>query len=64
MVVSNQNVAVAVAGYAQARALVAEQRASLLPTVTLGGGASRAQSNGNTRNNFQASLGVSWEPDV
>ncbi len=31
--VSNQNVAAAVASYAQARALVREQRASLLPTV-------------------------------
>src|SRR6059058_3252396 len=33
--VSNQNVAVAVAAYAQARALVAEQRASLWPMATL-----------------------------
>ena len=62
--VSNQNVAAAVAAYAQARALVAEQRAGLFPSVTLGGGANRAQSSGNTRNNFQASLGASWEPDV
>ena len=62
--VSNQNVAAAVAAYAQARALVAEQRAGLFPSVTLGGGASRAQSNGTNRNNFQASLGAAWEPDV
>ena len=62
--VSNQNVAAAVAAYAQARALVAEQRGALLPAVTLGGGANRAQSNNNTRNNFQASLGTSWEIDV
>ena len=40
--VSNQNVAVAVAAYAQARALVREQRASLFPTVSLNGSASRA----------------------
>ena len=33
--VSNQNVAAAVAAYAQARALVAEQRASLWPSATL-----------------------------
>jgi outer membrane protein TolC len=33
--VSNQNVALAVAAYAQARALVREQRASLFPTVSL-----------------------------
>ena len=62
--VSNQNVAAAVAAYAQARSLVAEQRAGLFPTVTLGSGASRAQSSSNTRNNYQASLGASWEPDV
>ena len=62
--VSNQNVAAAVAAYAQARALVAEQRASLMPSVTLGGGVGRSESNGNTRNNFQASLGTSWEIDV
>ncbi len=66
--VSNQNVAAAVAAYAQARSLVAEQRAGLFPSVTLGGGASRAQSNSNsssnTRTNYQTSLGASWEPDV
>jgi NodT family efflux transporter outer membrane factor (OMF) lipoprotein len=42
--VSNQNVALAVARYAQARALVAQQRASLFPTVDLTGGASRSGS--------------------
>ena len=62
--VSNQNVAAATAAYAQARSLVAEQRAGLFPSVTLGGGANRAQNGGATRNNFQASLGASWEPDV
>jgi NodT family efflux transporter outer membrane factor (OMF) lipoprotein len=62
--VSNQNIAAAVAAYAQARALVAEQRAGLFPSVTLGGGANRAESGGAVRNNYQASLGASWEPDV
>lgn len=75
--VSNQNVAAAVAGYAQARALVAEQRAGLFPSVTLGGGASRSGNGGGTANpatnaaagnrsssNYQASLGAAWEPDV
>ncbi len=75
--VSNQNVAAAVAGYAQARALVAEQRAGLFPSVTLGGGASRSGNGGGTTNtannaaagnrsggNYQASLGAAWEPDV
>ena len=73
--VSNQNVAAAVAAYAQARALVAEQRAGLFPSVTLGGGASRFGNGGGTANisavagsrsstNYQASLGAAWEPDV
>jgi NodT family efflux transporter outer membrane factor (OMF) lipoprotein len=70
--VSNQNVALAVAAYAQARALVREQRASLFPSVTLDGGASRSRSSGNVAtgttgrvgNNYQLSIGGSWEPDV
>jgi outer membrane protein TolC len=40
--VSNQNVAAASAAYAQARALVAGQRAALFPTVSLDGGADRS----------------------
>ena len=75
--VSNQNVAAAVAAYAQARALVSEQRGALFPSVTLSGGASRSgngggtgsvntnTTNGNrTSGNYQASLGAAWEPDV
>ena len=73
--VSNQNVASAVAAYAQARALVAEQRAALFPSVTLNGGATRSGNGGGTTNangavgnrtgsNYQASLGAAWEPDV
>ena len=70
--VSNQNVALAVGAYAQARALVREQRASLFPSVNLTGGATRSGSSGNsatgtggrTGNNYQVSLGGSWEPDV
>ena len=73
--VSNQNVAAAVAGYAQARALVAEQRAGLFPSVTLGGGANRSGNGGGTvsvnaaqsnrsNTNYQASVGAAWEPDV
>jgi len=42
--VSNQNVAVAVANYGQARALVAQQRAALFPTVNLTGSADRTGS--------------------
>jgi NodT family efflux transporter outer membrane factor (OMF) lipoprotein len=44
--VSNQNVAAAVAAYAQARALVAEQRASLFPTVSLNGSGTRSGTRG------------------
>jgi len=62
--VSNQNIAAAVAAYAQARSLVAEQRAGLLPSVTLGAGASRGETAGVPRSNYQASLGATWEPDV
>jgi NodT family efflux transporter outer membrane factor (OMF) lipoprotein len=70
--VSNQNVAIAVAAYAQARALVREQRASLFPVVSLDGGASRSGSSssstsstgGRVGNNYQLSIGGSWEPDV
>jgi len=70
--VSNQNVAAAVAAYAQARAVVREQRSSLFPTVTLDGGANRshssasniAGSSGRTSNSYQLSMGGSWEPDV
>ncbi len=68
--VSNQNVAAAVAAYAQARALVREQRASLFPTVTLNGSASRGSSgssgssSGRVGNNYQLGIGGSWEPDV
>ncbi|SFC65015.1 efflux transporter, outer membrane factor (OMF) lipoprotein, NodT family [Polaromonas sp. OV174] len=71
--VSNQNVAVAVAGYAQARALVRSQRAGLFPTVTLNGGATRSGSGAGSSstgtgarvgNNYQIGIGGSWEPDV
>jgi NodT family efflux transporter outer membrane factor (OMF) lipoprotein len=65
--VSNQNVAAAVAAYAQARALVAQQRASLFPTVSLDAGATRSGGGGSvggTRNSYQVSIGGSWEPDV
>ena len=69
--VSNQNVAAAVAAYAQARAVVAEQRSGLFPSVSLSGGATRSGNGGGVQgagnrsgNNYQASLGASWEPDV
>lgn len=78
--VSNQNVAAATAAYAQARALVRQQRASLFPEVTLDAGATRSgggagattdtgivgSSTSGTRSSgkYQASIGASWEPDV
>ena len=77
--VSNQNVAAAVAAYAQARALVAEQRAALFPSVDLGFSANRSGSRGGTstttssgttvtpggaRSSYQVNIGASWEPDV
>ncbi len=63
--VSNQNVAAAVASYAQARALVREQRASLFPTVNLG--LSGDRSGGRERDgesSYRLNIGGSWEPDV
>ena len=57
--VSNQNVAVAVAAYAQARALVREQRASLFPSVALNGGASRSGSGGASGSNASGVGGAS-----
>ena len=70
--VSNQNVAAAVAAYAQARAVVREQRASMFPAVTLNGGTNRAHSSagsasasgGRTGSSYDVSIGASWEPDV
>ena len=65
--VSNQNVAAAAAAYAQARALVREQRAAFFPSVTLDAGGNRSgggSRSGGASTNYQTSLGASWEPDV
>ena len=70
--VSNQNVAAAVAQYAEAQALVGEARAALFPTLSLNASATRAGggSGGRTSqarasgNSFDLNLGASWEPDV
>lgn len=66
---ANQNVALAVANYAQARALVAQQRASLFPVVSLGAGADRSGGGDNAvnrspANSYRLQIGASWEPDV
>ncbi|HEU5436461.1 MAG TPA: efflux transporter outer membrane subunit [Telluria sp.] len=64
--IDNQNVAVAVANYAAARAAVAQQRAQLLPTVTLNTGADRSGGGGSGSSNksYRLSIGGTWEPDV
>jgi NodT family efflux transporter outer membrane factor (OMF) lipoprotein len=63
--ISNQNVAAAVAAYTQARALTAEQRASLFPNVGLDVGANRSGGRDQpTRGSYQVNIGASWEPDV
>jgi NodT family efflux transporter outer membrane factor (OMF) lipoprotein len=63
---ANQEVAAAVAAYAQARALTREQRASLFPRVDLD--SSRRVTGGGgdtpTRRTYQFNIGASWEPDV
>ncbi|USX16394.1 efflux transporter outer membrane subunit [Oxalobacteraceae bacterium OTU3CAMAD1] len=63
--VSNQNVALAAANYAQARALVGEQRAALFPAVDLNGSANRSGGgNTQTASQYRANIGASWEPDI
>jgi NodT family efflux transporter outer membrane factor (OMF) lipoprotein len=66
--VSNQNVASAVAAYAQAQALVREARAALFPSLALNGGATHTGGGGGGAqgrgNNFQLDLAASWEPDI
>jgi len=66
---ANQNIAVAVANYAQARAIVAQQRASLFPVVSLGAGGDRAgggsvDTNRGAASAYRLQIGASWEPDV
>ncbi|MFS2055164.1 TolC family protein, partial [Variovorax sp. CT11-76] len=65
--VSNQNIAAAVANYAQAQALVRGERAALFPSVSLSGSGKRSGNIGgdsNASNNFSASLAADWSPDV
>lgn len=63
--ISNQNVAVAAANYAAARALVQQERAALFPSVSLGLGADRSGVRGQGADSaYRLNLGGSWEPDV
>jgi NodT family efflux transporter outer membrane factor (OMF) lipoprotein len=76
VVVSNQNLAAAKAAYDQARAIVREQRAALLPTVIVqaqGSDAGSFASSGSTGSTVSTSsskgayslgIGASWEPDL
>ncbi len=63
---SNQNVAAAVASYAQARALVGQQRALLLPAVNLTAGGNRTNiaTAVTPTQRVRVDLGASWEADV
>ncbi|MHB8668676.1 MAG: efflux transporter outer membrane subunit, partial [Burkholderiales bacterium] len=64
--VSNQNVAAAVAAYAQAQALVRQQRAALFPSLAIDAGATRSGGTGSLAGptKLQLGLGASWEPDI
>jgi NodT family efflux transporter outer membrane factor (OMF) lipoprotein len=64
--VNNQNVAAAAAAYAQARAIVAEQRAAMFPLVSLNASADRSGGGGDTRTSsqYRVNIGGSWEPDI
>ncbi|HEY1722012.1 MAG TPA: efflux transporter outer membrane subunit [Magnetospirillaceae bacterium] len=70
--ISNQNLKQAEAAYRQAAAIVDEARAGYYPTITAGGGATRSadnlsgsgSSNRVISNQFTASFGASWEPDI
>ncbi len=76
VLVSNQNLAAALAAYEQARGVVREQRAGLFPTVDLQAGATRTGSFGTREDpgtgeggvsvgkRYTASIGATWEPDV
>jgi NodT family efflux transporter outer membrane factor (OMF) lipoprotein len=59
--VSNQTLALAAAHYREARALVAEARSQLFPTVTSSPSARRSRPGGNQ---FQLPVDASWEPDL
>ena len=63
---SNQNIAAAAAAYAQAQAVVRQERAGLFPSVGLSGGATRTGGEGAARAGLStsASLGVDWAPDL
>ena len=63
--ISNQNIAAAVASYAQAQAVVREQRAALFPTVSASGSATRSGARNTSPSTATgAALRADWAPDV
>src|SRR3954447_113673 len=62
----NQNVAAAVAAYAQAEAVVRQQRATPFPSLALNASATRSGGAGSQPNTTALQLGAaaSWEPDI
>jgi NodT family efflux transporter outer membrane factor (OMF) lipoprotein len=75
--ISNQTLKADEAAYVQARALVAEDRATLFPTVNLTGGETESGGGGSGLSNlasaghstkpvtvYQTALGASWAPDL
>lgn len=72
--INNQNIQISFQNFMAARAVVAEARAQLWPTITAGPSWSRSRSSANLRNSSQANTGsastlwslpidVSWTPD-
>ncbi len=74
--VSNQTLAQSEAAYRQGKALLDQQRATLFPTVTLGGSGTQSQSPTGFTNNgalatgskpvdiYSTSIGLTWDVDV
>ncbi len=62
---ANQTVAAAQAAYEQSRALVAQQRAALYPTLALNSGAAaNGGINVPTAQSYSLGLGATWAPDL
>ncbi len=62
---SNQGIIAQEAAYRQARALVAQQRAALFPTVAINASAGASGSGGGpTVQAYNLGLGATWEPDL
>ncbi len=64
--ISNQNLALAVANVAQAQALLAQQQATLWPTLGVQGNLQRSGGGGssNSGSSLSANLSASWAPDL